>query len=92
MKKRKTILIQKDLKKEPPQQLRIHNVPTDDVKNNNGTNKEGDSLLVNKLRTLLCGTERIWARGTGEILYIYQHILNESQDETKKSSYGVDWL
>ena len=38
--KGKSILIQKDPppKKKTPQQIQTHNVPTDDVKNTNGTN------------------------------------------------------
>ena len=35
-----------------PQQLQTHNVPTDDVENTNGTNYEGDLQFANKLRTV----------------------------------------
>ena len=31
-------------------------------------------------------------RDTSDCLYIDEHILKESKNETEKSSYGVDWL
>ena len=47
------------LKKNYPQQLQTRDVSTDDVKNTNGTNKEGDLLLANKPRTVSRRTERM---------------------------------
>ena len=32
------------------------------------------------------------SRGAAELLYIDQHILNESKDKTEKSSYDLAWL
>ena len=45
--------------KNHPTQLWDHIVPTDDVQNTNGTNYEGDLLLIDKSQTLPQRTERM---------------------------------
>ena len=56
--KGKTALIQKGITPHF-QQLQIHDVTTDDVKDINSTNKGGNIRFTNKLITVLQGTERI---------------------------------
>ena len=77
-----------------PKQLQTHNLPTNDVENINNTNKGRDLLLANKLRFVPWRAERMLQR-------IQKHsrvILHRSiypkweQDQTEKSSYGLDWL
>ena len=46
MTKGETILLLKEPLQNPPQQLQTHNMPTDDVKNAKGTNKEVDLLFI----------------------------------------------
>ena len=46
-------------KKEPPQQLKIHNVPTDDVENTNSTSKGGDLQFTEKPRIVPWGSEKM---------------------------------
>ena len=66
-------------------QLQTHNLPTNDVENINSTNKGRDLLLANKPRIVPWRTERMLQRsiGTVELLYIDQHILNESKTRRK---------
>ena len=70
----------------PPQrshskQLQNHNVPTYHLENTNGTNK-GGNLLPGLFFEEQNGF-RNETRGTGELLYIDQHILNESKTRRK---------
>ena len=81
-------------KRNHPQQLQTHNVPINDVENTNGTNKGGDLLFANKLRTVPRETERT-LQGNGRNRRAAIHWSTHSQreqNETKKSSYGVDCL
>ena len=77
-----------------PKQLLIHNLPTDDVENINSTNKERDLLLSNKPRIVPWGIERMpqrIQRYSRVTLHRSAHLKRE-QDQTEKSSYGLDWL
>ena len=58
---------------------------TDDVEYTNGTNKGGGLLFIDKLRAVPQRTEGHLkvTRGTGEQLYIDQHILNGSKTRRK---------
>ena len=63
MTKGKSTLIEKDLQKRiHAQQPQTHNVPTDDVENNEGTNLGGNIQFANKPRTVPLGTERMLQR------------------------------
>ena len=64
-----------------PKQLQAHNLPTDDVENINSTNKGRDLLLASKSWIVPWGKKgcRKGSRGTAELLYIDQHILNENK-------------
>ena len=79
--------------KKPPKNLQTHNVPTYDMENTNGTNKGRDLLLANKPWIVPQGTERMpqriqrYRRAT---LHWSAHPERE-QDDTEKSSYGLDW-
>ena len=75
-------------------QLQNHNLPTDDVENTNSINKRKDLQLTNKPRIVPWRTEKMSQR-------IQRHrriTLHRSahpeweQDQTEKSSYGLDWL
>ena len=75
-------------------QLQTHNLPTDDVENINSTNW-GRDLLLTTSRGLFTEEQKGWCkkfRGTEELLYIDQHIANESKAWRKKSTYDRDWL
>ena len=77
-----------------PKQLQTNNVSIYDLKNTNGTNKGRDLFLG------LFPEDQKWcckrSRGTGELLYIDPHILNENRRKNlamtridyKKASYG----
>ena len=74
--------------------LQTHDSPTDDVENISSTNKGRGLQLANKPRTVPWGRERTSKR-------IQRHsrvTLHRStdpkweQDQTEKSSYGLDWL
>ena len=72
-----TTLIQKGPpEKNRPLQLQTHNLPTDDVKNINSTNKYKEHKGC-----------RLESRGTGELFYIDQHICNVNK--TENCSYGL---
>ena len=75
-------------------QLQSDNLPTNDVENTNSTNKGKDLLLLtnrglfpDELKGCCKGS-----RGKAELLYIDQHILNESKTRLKNKSYSLDWL
>ena len=74
-------------------QLQTHNLPTNDVENINNTNKGRDLQLANKSRFVPWRTEGCCkgSRGTAELLYIDQQHSKWEQDQTEKSSYGLDW-
>ena len=61
-------------------------MPTYDVENTNSTNKGGDLLLVYYWVTE--GVVQV-DRGTGELLYIDQHVLNESQ--MRRKNLAIAW-
>ena len=74
-------------------QLQTHNIPAHDMENTNGINK-GDLLLIDKLRTVPRGTERMLQvdlRHRRATVHWSIHHQWE-QDETKKFSSGVDRL
>ena len=85
----------KELKqRKRPKQLQIDNLPTDDVENINCTNKGRDLLLANKPQIVHWRTERMQQR-----IQRYSRItLHRSthpkweENQTEKSSYGLDWL
>ena len=68
-----------------------HKLPTDIVEHINSTNKEGDFLLANKPRIVPWGTGGWpkWSGGTGELLYIDQHILNENKTRRKNQTMAL---
>ena len=72
--------------------LQTHNLPTDDVENINSTNMGRDLLLANKQQIVPWQTERMpqKSRGTAELLYIDQHILNESK--TRRKNLAMAWI
>ena len=75
-------------------QLQTDNLPTNDVKNTNSTNKGKELLLVNKLRIVPWRTERMLQRiprHSRITLHRSTHPKWE-QDNMEKSSYGLDWL
>ena len=77
-----------------PKQLQTHNLPTDDEANINSTNKERDLLLPNKPQIVSWETERMpqrIQRHRRVTLHRSAHPKQE-QDQTEKSSYGLDWL
>ena len=74
-------------------QLHTHNLPTDDVESIISTNKERDLLLANKPRIVPWWTERMSQkiqRHSRITLHRLAHPKRE-QDQTEKSSYGLDW-
>ena len=68
-------------------QLQTHNLPTDDVENINSTNKGKicRGLFPDEQKGCCKGT-----RGTAELLYIDQHILNESK--TRRKNLAMAWI
>ena len=75
-----------------PKQLQTYNLPTDDVENINSTNKGRDLLLANKPQIVPWGTERMpqrIQRHRRVTLHRSSHSQRE-QDQTEKSSYGLD--
>ena len=80
------------LQRNHPKQLQTHNMTTDEVENVNSTNKGWDLQLVNKSRIVQRGTERMpqRSRGTRELLYIDQHILNENK--TRRKNLPMAWI
>ena len=75
-----------------PTQPQTHNLPTNDVENISSTNKRRNLLFVNKLRFVPRGAERMpqISRVTAELLYIDQHILNESKNRRK--NVAMAWI
>ena len=73
-----------------PKQRQTHNVPTYDVENTNCKHKGRDLTLANELRIVLCETKRI-QRNWRATLHWSAYPRRE-QDETEKSSYGLDRL
>ena len=53
-------------KKNSPQQLQTHNVPTNVVEITNGINKREDLLFAKKLQTVLWGIEKMLPWKTGK--------------------------
>ena len=91
--KEKTTLIQKDPNKgTAPKKLQTHNLPTNHVENINSINKGRDLLLANKPRFVPRRKERKLQRiqRQGRILYIDQHILNESK--TRRKNLAMAWI
>ena len=77
-----------------PKQLQTHNLTTDDVENIDSTNKGRDLLLANKPRIISWGTERMLQRiqRHSKVTFHGSTHLKWEQDQTEKSSYGLDWL
>ena len=84
MTKGRATLIQKDPSKGHPKQLQTHNLPTDDVENINYS-LTSRGLFPDEQKSCCKGT-----RGTAELLYIDQHILNESN--TRRNSLAMTWI
>ena len=77
MTKGKSTLIQKTLQNEPPQQLKIHNIPTDDVENTKSSNYRGDIRFANKPRTLPLRKRKDAASGP-KVQKTYSKLINTS--------------
>ena len=96
MSKGKTTLIQKGPNKRTAlsNKLQTHNLPTNDVENINSTNKGRDLLFANKTRFVSWGTERVLQRIQRHTRITLQRSThpNKVQDQTKKSSHGLDRL
>ena len=77
-----------------PKQLQTHNLLADDVKNINSTNKGRDLLLPNKPRIVPWGAERMQQRIQMHSIVTLHRSTHPKweQDQTGKSSYGLDWL
>ena len=93
MTKGKTTLTWKNPEKNLPKLQETHNLPTDDVENTAQIREGIYDLLTSQ--GLFLEEQKVcckWTRGTGELLYIDQHILHESTTRRKKSRYCVDWL
>ena len=75
-------------------QLQTHNVHTYDVANTNGTNKGRDLLLTSMSRIVPWGTEMMPQRNQRRrrATIHWSKYPQQEQDETQKSSYGLDWL
>ena len=73
-------------------QLQTYNLPANDVEDTNSTNKEKDRLLPNKPRIVPWRIEGMLqrSRGTEELLYIDQNILNESK--TRRKNLAMAWI
>ena len=80
-------------KRNCPKQLQTYNLPTDDVENISGINKGRELLLTNKLWIVPWGTERIPQRiqRHSRVTVHTSTYLKWEQDQTEKSSYGLDW-
>ena len=72
-----------DPKRNHSKQLQTHNMPTYDVGNTNGTNK--GRLFPEEQKGCRKGN-----RSTGELLYIDQHVLNESKMKWK--NLALAWI
>ena len=76
-----------------PKQSLTNHLSTNDVENTNSTNKGKDLLLASKPRIVPWTNQKDDAkdpRGTAELLYIDQHILNESK--TKRKNLAIAWI
>ena len=62
------------------------------MENTNNTNKRRDLQLSDKPWIFPWQTERMLQRIQRQKLYLDQHILNESKNQTEKSSSSLDWL
>ena len=74
-----------------PKQLQTHNLPTNDVENINGTNK-GKIYYLLTSRGLFPDEQKRCSkgtRGTAELLYIDQRILNESETGQKNLAMAL---
>ena len=61
------------------------------VENTNGTKQGGDLLLVNKLRIVPWGTERMTRQGTRGIgMLLYQHFLKENK--MRRKNFAMAWI
>ena len=72
-----------------PKQLQTHNLPTNDVENTNSTNKGKDL----RSRGLFPDEQRGCRKGSSgkeELLFIDQHILNESK--TRRKNLAMAWI
>ena len=72
-------------KRNRPKQLQTHNLAANDVENINSTNTRRDLLLSNEQKRCCKGS-----RGTAELLYIDQHILDESK--TRRKNLAMVWI
>ena len=93
MTKGNTTLIHKDPRKgTAPKQLLTHNLPPNDVENTNSTNK-GKIYYSLTSRGLFPDEQkgcRKGSRGIAELLFIDQHILNESK--TRRKNLAMAWI
>ena len=73
-------------------QLQTNNLPTDDVKHINSTKRKEIYYSLTSCR--LFPEEQKWcskgSRGTADLLYIDQHILNESK--TRRKNLAIAWI
>ena len=93
MNQRMTTLIQKIQKKRNcSKQLQNHNLSTDDEENINSTNKGKDFQLTYKPRIVPWGAERMPQRiqRHNRVTLHWSTHLKWEQDQTEKSSYGLD--
>ena len=76
------------------EQLQTDNLPINDVENTNSTNMGKDLLLTNKLRIVPRQTERMpqMIQRHSRITLPRSTHPEWEQDQTEKSSYGLDWL
>ena len=73
-------------------QLQTDNLPTNDVENTNSTDKGKMYYSLTSYRLFL-DEQKGWckgSRGTAELLYIDQHILNESK--TRQKNLAIAWI
>ena len=73
-------------------QLQTDNLPTNDVVNTNSKNKRKDQRSLTNLGLLPDEQKRCCkgSRGTVELLYIDQHILNETK--TRRKNLAMAWI
>ena len=83
-----------EIQKDPSsKELQTHNLPTDGVENINSTNKEYIYYSLTS-RSLFPEEQKECRKGswsTATLLYIDEHIINESKTR-RKNSYDLDWL
>ena len=73
-----TLIPNEPFKGTAPKKQLTHNVPTDYVKNTNGKNYKIHGIFPDEQKGCCKRT-----RGTEELLYIDQHILNETKTKKK---------